>query len=347
MFFIKLLMEFKKEIITNVSSEIKSLFSQNINSLVNIAVNERLEKEKEKFYEKLNVCQEIFPNPMEQGIFRFCGCCNECTLKHFDDNGISNAKSRKQQRIDSSTNLIKKDIELLNDEYLLLCTMEPSTGPCLNKSAWVISNYGRVYYFNVNHMGGQLQTNLCDPRLSREQFSPLMKHTEPLPVNQEYLKILTLFELHVYHRGNNSWYYNDHLINQLMDIYREYHPKATEIFTIEQKTLKLKDKEIEIKSLEDNYLKRYEKLSKKEDELIKKEIKLENDIKVHKEKIKNLFKRENDVKLKETIHSCKTELLQSAMGLNDIISIIPWPEDDDYDLIQTKINDVIHIMNKI
>jgi hypothetical protein len=335
-------MEFKKDIVQNVSDEIKTLFSNNINSLVNIAVNETLEKEKEIFYEKLNACQEIFPIPTEQGIFRFCGCCNECKLNYLDSNTISNAKTRKQQRINSSKNIIKnvKGIELLKGEYLLLCTMEPPTGPCLNSGAWIITNYGRVYGI------GLYNVNLCDPRLSRIQNSKCMKHTEPSPVNQEYLKIQSLFDFHVY-QGNNNYQYNDTLVNQLMDIYREYHPKASEIFTIEQKTLKLKDKEVEIKLLEDNYLKKYEELSNKEDELIKKEIKLENDIQVHKEKIKHLFKRENNVKLKETINSCKNELLQSAFKLNDIISIIPWPEDDDYDLIKQNINNVISIMNKL
>ena len=211
--------------------------------------------------------------------------------------------------------------------------MEPPTGSCLNTNAWIISNYGRVYCSNCNTNNGQYTFNLC-------------RHTEPSPVNQEYLKIQSLFDFHVY-QGNNNYQYNDTLVNQLMDIYREYHPKASEIFTIEQKTLKLKDKEIEIKLLEDNYLKKYEELSNKEDELIKKEIKLENDIQVHKEKIKHLFKRENNVKLKETINSCKNELLQSAFKLNDIISIIPWPEDDDYDLIKQNINNVISIMNKL
>ena len=71
-------MEFKKEIVQNVSNEIKSLFSHNINSLVNVAVNERLEKEKEIFYEKLNVCQEEFLEPKGSGLFRYCGECEYC-----------------------------------------------------------------------------------------------------------------------------------------------------------------------------------------------------------------------------------------------------------------------------
>ena len=51
--------------------------------------------------------------------------------------------------------------------------------------------------------------------------------------------------------------------------------------------------------------------------------------------------------LKETINSCKDELMSSALSLNDVISIIPWPEDDDYDIIKTKIDNVINIMNKL
>ena len=74
-------MEFKKEIVQNVSNEIKNLFSQNINSLVNNAVNETLEKEKEKFYKKLNVCQEEFLETKGHGLFRYCGQCEYCKKK--------------------------------------------------------------------------------------------------------------------------------------------------------------------------------------------------------------------------------------------------------------------------
>ena len=318
-------MEFKKEIITNVSSEIKSLFSQNINSLVNIAVNERLEKEKEKFYEKLNVCQEEFLETKGTGLFRYCGECEYCQKNYLIDNESVNHPSSSKAYLN---NLIKnkiKESNLYDNEYLFMCSCEPKNySGGHTYSHYVISNYGRSINLHNNQGSIQLYTD--------QKYDIIL--------NREYFRVLRSLKLY-----NNN--FDSLQFSIIMDTYQEYHPKATEIFTIEQKTLKLKDKEIEIKSLEDNYLKRYEKLSKKEDELIKKEIKLENDIKVHKEKIKNLFKRENDVKLKETIHSCKTELLQSAMGLNDIISIIPWPEDDDYDLIQTKINDVIHIMNKI
>lgn len=345
-------MEFKKEIVQNVSNEIKNLFSQNINSLVNNAVNETLEKEKEIFYKKLNVCQEEFPNPKEKGLFRFCGICSECDHNcgiPFGKNEISNANSRKCQRVESVKNIIKElktDI-LLKDEYLLTCTLNPPNGPCLNRYAWIISNYGRVYVMSWGNMNRKLGIGCYGNDIGYVDSQTIpMRNTENVPLNQEYIKILSCLKLDIY-KGNNDYGFNRQLVNQIMDIYKQHHPKATEIFTIEQKTLKLKDKENKIKKLEDNYLKKYEELSNKEDELIKKEIKLENDIKVHKEKIKHLFKRENTVKLKETINSCKNELLQSAFKLNDVISIIPWPEDDDYDLIKQNIDNVISIMNNL
>lgn len=327
-------MEFKKEIVRNVSSEIKSLFSQNINSLVDIAVNQKLKEEKDKFYEKLNVCQEEFIETKEIGLFRHCGECDYCKQNYLVENKVVNNPSCQTVYLN---NLIKKKIKeshLYDNEYLFICTCEPKYMNSNRPNNHILtSNYGRLIHLNHNHNN--------DIYISSAQ-------NHNIHLNREYFKILNTLDRSNYY--SNS-YNNSHIINitysTIMDIYQEYHPKATEIFTIEEKTLKLKNKEIEIKLLEDNYKKKYEELSKKEDELIKKEIKLENDIKVHKEKIKNLFKRENDIKLKETIYSCKTELLKSAMGLNDIISIIPWPEDDDYDLIQTKINEVIHIMNEL
>jgi len=227
-------MEYKKQIVQNVSSEIKSLFSQNINSLVDIAVNQKLEEEKYKFYEKLNICQEEFPTPTEQGIIRFCGCCKECTLNYSDSNTLANAKSRqlqRQQNIDLLTKIIIH-FELLKDEYLLLCKLEPCDGASLNNPAYILSNYGRAFSYNLNGGGA------CPPYGK-------MVYTEPSPINQEYLKILSILKLHVYN-GNNNWSYNYQLLSELIYIYREYHPRATEIFTIEQKTLKLKNKEIEI-----------------------------------------------------------------------------------------------------
>ena len=118
-------MEFKKEIITNVSSEIKSLFSQNINSLVNIAVNERLEKEKEKFYEKLNVCQEEFLETKGTGLFRYCGECEYCQKNYLIDNESVNHPSSSKAYLN---NLIKnkiKESNLYDNEYLFMCSCEP------------------------------------------------------------------------------------------------------------------------------------------------------------------------------------------------------------------------------
>ena len=104
---------------------------------------------------------------------------------------------------------------------------------------YIISNYGRIVNLH-NNMRGNIQ-------LYTDQKYDII-------LNKEYYRILTSLKLYNY-SGNNNYTFNNQEYNQIMDIYKQYHPKATEIFTIEQKTLKLKDKENEIKKLEDNYLK--------------------------------------------------------------------------------------------
>ena len=296
-------MEYKKEIVQNVSNEIKSLFSNDLNNLVNRIVDEKLNKEKEVFYEKLNICQEEFPQKSARVVHTFENdeyLMDELTKNFGGDNrdwniGVSN-KCR------YSINLRSRGWQLVDKELL-------------TKSGW----YNR-------------------------SWSEYSISNDKIDINKEYYEILSLLLSRSLDQGPHSYHI---FISKILLIYRKYHPKANEIYIIEQKTNKLLEKENEIKILEANYQKKYDELVDKENQLINKEIKLQEDINVHKEKIKNLFKRENEVKLKETINSCKDELMSSALSLNDVISIIPWPEDDDYDIIKTKIDNVINIMHKL
>ena len=76
------IMEYKKVIVQNVSNEIKSLFSNDLNNLVSNIIDENydkksklLESQKKDYLDTLDVGREIFPNPKETGLFRFCGIC--------------------------------------------------------------------------------------------------------------------------------------------------------------------------------------------------------------------------------------------------------------------------------
>ena len=135
-------MEFKKEIVQNVSNEIKNLFSQNINSLVNNAVNETLEKEKEKFYKKLNVCQEEFLETKGHGLFRYCGQCEYCKKNVLiDDEQVNHPSSSKLYL----NNLIKnkiKESNLYDNEYLFICSCEPKFNYGHTYNHYFISTYG-------------------------------------------------------------------------------------------------------------------------------------------------------------------------------------------------------------
>ena len=210
-------MEYKKQIVQNVSSEIKSLFSQNINSLVDIAVNQKLEEEKYKFYEKLNICQEEFIETKEIGLFRHCGECDYCKKNYLIENEIASGSKT------YLNNLIKnkiKESNLYDNEYLFICSCEPKNNA---HSHYLISNYGRYINLHSNGQGLQINTN----------------HKYDLILNREYFRILRSLVPQGYIRKHEY----EFSYSFIMDIYQDYHPKATEIFTIEQKTLKLKNKE--------------------------------------------------------------------------------------------------------
>jgi len=369
-------MNFKEELLNETLNESKN----NLYNIVNKLVNDTLNKKKDEFIDSLNINSEIFPNPIEKGLFRFCGKCYKCKNKENDislkeqpgKNTSEIMRIKEQIDILNEITFLEERFNLYNNEYLIACSLNlENTFHTRSNNIYLLSNYSRIILLDVSNRKMYNYNNINrDNSIIGKKYSwiknqhgggnkvsqiIISKYNDKfLPLSQEYIDIFNYLSEYLYRNINpNSIGYSQHyefnnlLFNRIIHIYKKYHPKATEIFTIEQKTLKLKDKEIEIKILEDNYLKKYEELSNKEDELIKKEIKLENDIKVHKEKIKHLFKREHNVKLKESINSCKNELLQSAFKLNDVISIIPWPEDDDYDLIKQNIDNVISIMNNL
>ena len=364
-------MEYKKEIVQNVSEEIKSLFSNDLNNLVSNIIDENydkksklLESQKKDYLDTLDVGREIFPNPIENGLFRFCGKCYKCKnnifITGYEDGVIERYIDKYKSESIKST--IRDEEYLLRDEeYLLSCSMHIISNDRYghSKTITIISNYGNKFIGGdgpdraacLSFGGGPEVGRLSGEDGLHGRPSPVYSEFKDivLPLTQEYVDILNMidFEIIPRHSNGDNHRYNYHLFNRIMHVYKQYHPRANEIFIIEQKTNKLLEKKNEIKILEANYQKKYDELVDKENQLINKEIKLQEDINVHKEKIKNLFKRENEVKLKETINSCKDELMSSALSLNDVISIIPWPEDDDYDIIKTKIDNVINIMNKL
>jgi len=365
-------MEYKKEIVQNVSDEIKSLFSNDLNNLVSNIIDENydkqsklLESQKKDYLDTLDVGREIFPNPVETGLFRFCGKCYKCKnnifITGYEDGVIERYIDK--YKSESIQNVMSEEEYLLPDgEYLLSCSMhiisDGRYSGC-SKTITIISNYGNKFigrdgtgYASCLSFNDQVTLNSLsgeDGQCGRP--SPVYSEFKDivLPLTQEYVDILNMIDFENIPLGcyGDNKRYNYHLFNRIMHVYKQYHPKANEIYIIEQKTNKLLEKEKDIKILEQEYQRKWDELKDLEDQLIKKEIKLQEDINVHKEKIKNLFKRENAVKLKETINSCKDELMSSALSLNDVISIIPWPEDDDYDIIKTKIDNVINIMNKL
>ena len=257
-------MEYKKEIVQNVSEEIKSLFSNDLNNLVSNIIDENydkksklLESQKKDYLDTLDVGREIFPNPVETGLFRFCGKCYKCKNK---DNCESISNSDELHNTDIS------NIKLLHGEYLLLCTYHKISLDQYghSKSITIISNYGNKFiggdgpgYMCLSFSGGPEVGRLSGEDGLHGRPSPVYSEFKDiiLPLSQEYVDILNMIDFEKIPRNchdRNLRGYDSHLFNRIMHVYKQYHPRANEIFIIEQKTNKLLEKKNEIKILETN-----------------------------------------------------------------------------------------------
>ena len=145
----------------------------------------------------------------------------------------------------------------------------------------------------------------------------------------------------------NRGHYNDSIINKIIHIYKKYHPKANEIYEIEEKkNIIIKVKEKIIKDLEnqgDEIKKEKKELKKQREELKKQREELENQKLIHKDKIKNLLERENKVFMKENIKIVHQELKEIAITFSNCIDILE-PVNN---ILETQITNILSKLQNI
>ena len=70
---------------------------------------------------------------------------------------------------------------------------------------------------------------------------------------------------------------------------------------------------------------------------------LQKEKQIHRDKLKNLFQREKSVQMKESLHSCKEELKDIALQLNDMYILTDSPDEN----IQYKLNEILGKLNTL
>ena len=331
--------QFSKVVSDTIDSEIKQ-FQTNFGEV---------DEAKDKFYASLSEAKHTdYPEPIDyNGVFKFCGVCLKCSkrtegnnMKKYDTLFNKYLTKGVQVEYDSTGKKNTNQHDLLEGEYGLMCSAEEERINNECNSGSMITNYGNLIYFHWNHI--KTTCNLPD---SDYRF-PNFKYDTSMKLSNEYCEILGSMNLLI---NRNTWNtppsacYDVQTICRITDIYKKYHPKASEICKIEMKQKEIKKSIIELQTLETEQVTRNEELDKRDKMLLEQEIKLKKDQQVHKDKLKNLFQREKSVQMKETIHGCKEELKDIALQLNDMYVLTDNPDES----IQSKLNDILGKLNTL
>ena len=231
------------------------------------------------------------------------------------------------------------------NEYFILCSLQSgsSGGEDSHMRYTLYTNLGRLFQqypshklicINSEKILRDLSTRDSCGRHKNERVYSINK--EDIHLSQEYIEILNSNDFGGFHYRVTDF-------NRIVDIYKKYHPKATEICRIEMKQKEIQKSIIELQSLETKYATQKAHIDKQQVDINDQYEKLKKDQQVHKDKLKNLFQREKSVQMKETLHGCKEELKDIALQLNDMYVLTDSPDES----IQSKLNDILGTLNTL
>ena len=345
--------EFTKVVSESIDSGIQEFQKQFID----------IDKAKDKYYSELSDAKHTdYPQPIEyQGDFKFCGQCMKCRekdskMEYYDS--IYKRVLSKGIHIEYTDNGTPEAYQtcLLSGEYALMCSLvEENHVNSSNPSGKMFTNYGRIVYY---HIGGcySIKHNLyvCQNdaegsgfyyHLNEGASHPNFQTPKYLKINQqlsgEYCEILGAIDFVL--GVKQPLRFNAPLFCRITDIYKKYHPKASEICKIEMKQKELKQMMRDLQEQEMKYGTRMKELTEYNVTLDEQTKQLQKNQQVHKDKLKNLFQREKAVKMKETLHGCKEELKDIALQLNDMYVLTDSPDE----AIQTQLNDILGRLNTL
>lgn len=205
-----------------------------------------------------------------------------------------------------------KNLNLLNNEFVIDFQTYGDTS-----SVWCIgiTNMGRIFKTSPKtHEGDNISIKL---------------EGEPIPLNNEYIDLITNLQpvygsYHLFFEHHPLYYTN------LVEIYRKYHPIASDIYHNENKLKKIND---ELNKIDSNK-KAMEKMEKdlelrnrkiiKEEQLLKERILNVSKRELELERISNITKREKELDIKMDELKCIADKLLNSidtaeceLGIND------------------------------
>ena len=346
-------MEIQDKILKEISIKSKELIQNEIVPYINNLVDLKLGKEKEKFYDETNILGDIFPKRTNG----FCGNCHLCNLnsEYYKQSGYDSETYDKWKKecIKINSCKIGEHCKLYDDEYIILCSRIFRH----NHGSYYYTNYGRLCFDQYcGNYGIQIYTHKwrdkitmygsdgCggrNPGVISEYFD------KKVLLSNEYIDILNTVDLMTY--SGSGHYFNTHLFNKLIHIYKKYNPKASEIYKIEKEKLEIKNMIEELQKKEQIIVLENNKLENKKIELEKEiqilnnnKIQLDSEKKIHKQKSKNLLKRENAVYTKEIVKSVHEELTDISVTLLDLIDLIEVEP-----VINQRLEQIIHKLNNM
>ena len=329
-----------------IKSELTNLFQSEFVKVVSDTIDTELQKyqshlldeAKDKFYNELSSSKEKdYPELIDyKGSFKFCGKCNVC-----DEHQKGHCERRKE--IISRLSCTSFDF-LLPNEYVLGCCLGGQIIGCVGNqnrchsdpAYMYITTHGRLLECGSWGVGRSMQ-------VQPPWDHPDIPNNKLCHLSQEYLTIISTLDVFRCSGDNRIDFIGKDKINEVVSLYHQYHPKATEICKIEMKQKEIQKSIIQLQSLETEQAtqkgeldKRYKSIKEQEDRLIKNQ-------QVHKDKLKNLFQREKSVQMKETLYGCKEELKDIALQLNDMYVLTDSPDES----IQSKLNDILGTLNTL
>ena len=313
--------------------------------------NESMRQQKETWYNDLESSKENdFPELIDyKGCFKLCGNCRIC-------DAILNKKGEFSHCTMYTDGTFLKSLDTFNTGNvtgdLLACSRKGlSASSDDNRCITYFTSPNGDQYNDLHTQGTFIKVD------SYTKFPLALYGTQPgggripavyseyvdddIYLSKEYIELINSVydpNLRPYHRQPA-----DYIHNNIIHIYKKYHPKATEICKIEMKQKEIQKSIIELQSLETKYATQKAHLDKIEQDINDQYEKLKKNQQVHKDKLKNLFQREKSVQMKETLHGCKEELKDIALQLNDMYVLTDSPDES----IQSKLNDILCKLNTL
>ena len=359
---------------TSITSKLNEIFNDKIKDVVSKGIEkeiqyykdhfEKIDEAKEKFYNELSEAKDNgYPEPIDyKGPFKFCGVCWNCN-KRTEGNNMEKYDTLYNKyltdgvnvKYDSSGKQLDHCSKLLDGEYGLLCTMQEEYNGSTPYQGKMITNFGNIitfwkgdrklqcYVMNPNNNSWQYYIDRATVG-RRSQPTPPVYQSITMKLSKEYCEILGCMDLLLINKGSSyTTSYDIQTICRITDIYKKYHPKASEICKIEMKQKEIQKSIIELQTQETNIAKYKSDLDKLQTTINEQNETLQKEKQVHRDKLKNLFQREKSVQMKESLHSCKEELKDIALQLNDMYILTDSPDEN----IQYKLNEILGKLNTL